>query len=105
VTQSKQTLDGDPCCQDESVRRFSTRRAQAQTRSDWKAGCGSSENRLARRQFELEITTKARRLMAEHGFDPRYGARPLRRHAATVFETTTGGALTRGDIAAGARSG
>jgi len=51
----------------------------------------------------LEITTKARRLMAEHGFDPRYGARPLRRYIAHEVETKIGRALMRGDIAAGGK--
>ncbi len=39
-------------------------------------------NRLSQRQIHLDITPEARRLIAEHGFDPVYGARPLRRNIA-----------------------
>ncbi|HZC89282.1 MAG TPA: AAA family ATPase, partial [Mycobacterium sp.] len=54
-------------------------------------------DRLAQRQIELEITPEARRLIAEHGFDPVYGARPLRRYIAHEVETKIGRALMRGD--------
>jgi ATP-dependent Clp protease ATP-binding subunit ClpB len=60
-------------------------------------------DRLAQRQIELEITPEARRLIAEHGFDPVYGARPLRRYIAHEVETKIGRALMRGDIAAGGK--
>jgi ATP-dependent Clp protease ATP-binding subunit ClpB len=61
------------------------------------------KDRLAQRQIELEITPEARRLIAEHGFDPVYGARPLRRYIAHEVETKIGRALMRGDIAAGGK--
>ena len=35
--------------------------------------------RLAGRRIELEVTAAARALLAEHGYDPAFGARPLRR--------------------------
>ncbi len=35
--------------------------------------------RLAERGIELELTDAARALLVEHGYDPAYGARPLRR--------------------------
>jgi ATP-dependent Clp protease ATP-binding subunit ClpB len=35
--------------------------------------------RLAERRIELELTDAAKRLLVEHGFDPAYGARPLKR--------------------------
>jgi ATP-dependent Clp protease ATP-binding subunit ClpB len=59
--------------------------------------------RLAERQIELEITADARRLIAEHGYDPVYGARPLRRYIAHEVETKIGRALLRGDIAGGGK--
>jgi ATP-dependent Clp protease ATP-binding subunit ClpB len=34
---------------------------------------------LAERQIELELTPQAKRLLAEKGYDPHYGARPLKR--------------------------
>ena len=55
-------------------------------------------NRLSERQIHLEITPEARRLIAEHGFDPVYGARPLRRYIAHEVETKIGRALLRGEI-------
>jgi ATP-dependent Clp protease ATP-binding subunit ClpB len=60
-------------------------------------------NRLAERQIELDINPDARRLIAEHGFDPVYGARPLRRYIAHEVETKIGRALMRGDISAGGK--
>jgi ATP-dependent Clp protease ATP-binding subunit ClpB len=60
-------------------------------------------DRLAERQIELEITADARRLIAEHGYDPVYGARPLRRYIAHEVETKIGRALLRGDIAGGGK--
>lgn len=58
-------------------------------------------NRLSERQIHLDITPEARRLIAEHGFDPVYGARPLRRYIAHEVETKIGRALLRGEIAPG----
>ena len=55
-------------------------------------------NRLSERQIHLDITPEARRLIAEHGFDPVYGARPLRRYIAHEVETKIGRALLRGEI-------
>ena len=36
-------------------------------------------NRLADRKIGLEVTKEAKELLAERGFDPVYGARPLKR--------------------------
>ncbi len=60
-------------------------------------------DRLAERQIELDITPDARRTIAEHGYDPVYGARPLRRYIAHEVETKIGRALLRGDIAGGGK--
>ena len=53
--------------------------------------------RLAERQLTLEVTGAARRLIAREGFDPVYGARPLRRFIAREVETRIGRALLTGD--------
>lgn len=58
-------------------------------------------NRLADNQINLHITPSARRIIAERGYDPVYGARPLRRYIAHEVETRIGRALLRGDIATG----
>jgi ATP-dependent Clp protease ATP-binding subunit ClpB len=44
----------------------------------------------------------ARRLIAEHGYDPVYGARPLRRYLARELETRIGRALLSGELREGA---
>jgi ATP-dependent Clp protease ATP-binding subunit ClpB len=58
--------------------------------------------RLADRQMGLELTEDARRFIAGQGFDPVYGARPLRRFIAREVETRIGRALLSGDVTDGA---
>ncbi|EON23626.1 ATPase [Nocardioides sp. CF8] len=57
--------------------------------------------RLAGMRVTLEVTTEARRFIADQGFDPAYGARPLRRYISREVETQVGRALIRGDAADG----
>jgi ATP-dependent Clp protease ATP-binding subunit ClpB len=59
-------------------------------------------NRLADRRMTIEITRDARQFIAEQGFDPVYGARPLRRFIAHEVETRIGRALLGGEIRDGA---
>jgi ATP-dependent Clp protease ATP-binding subunit ClpB len=54
--------------------------------------------RLAERRMSLELTEDARKLIAERGYDPVYGARPLRRYISHEVETQIGRALLRGDL-------
>jgi ATP-dependent Clp protease ATP-binding subunit ClpB len=54
--------------------------------------------RLDERQITLELTEAARRDIAKQGFDPVYGARPLRRFIAREVETRIGRALLAGDV-------
>jgi len=58
--------------------------------------------RLADRRMALELTDGARRLIAAQGFDPVYGARPLRRFISHEVETAIGRALLGGDVRDGA---
>jgi ATP-dependent Clp protease ATP-binding subunit ClpB len=58
--------------------------------------------RLGERQMTLEITADARRFIARQGFDPVYGARPLRRLISREVETRIGRALLTGDVRDGA---
>jgi ATP-dependent Clp protease ATP-binding subunit ClpB len=58
--------------------------------------------RLAERRMTLVVTDEARRHIAMQGFDPVYGARPLRRYIAHDVETRIGRALVAGDIQDGA---
>jgi ATP-dependent Clp protease ATP-binding subunit ClpB len=58
--------------------------------------------RLADRRLNLELTEAARRHIAAEGFDPVYGARPLRRYLQHQLETRIGRALLAGDVPDGA---
>ena len=58
--------------------------------------------RLADRQMTLEISAAALQFIAEQGYDPVYGARPLRRFIARDVETKIGRALLAGDVRDGA---
>jgi ATP-dependent Clp protease ATP-binding subunit ClpB len=63
---------------------------------------GDVRKRLADRRMTLEITEAARELIAREGYDPVYGARPLRRFIQREVETRIGRALISGDIRDGA---
>jgi ATP-dependent Clp protease ATP-binding subunit ClpB len=54
--------------------------------------------RLAEQRIPLELTEAGRRLIAKQGFDPVYGARPLRRFIAHEVETKIGRALLAGGL-------
>ena len=58
--------------------------------------------RLAHRRLDLELTEAARELIAREGYDPVYGARPLRRFIQREVETRVGRALLSGEILDGA---
>ena len=47
----------------------------------------STANRLAERGIKLELTEAAKELLAREGYDPVYGARPLKRYIGNVLET------------------
>ena len=54
--------------------------------------------RLADRKIDLELTDTARDYFAEHGYDPSYGARPLRRMIQRELETALGRKLIAGEV-------
>ncbi|MEV5786620.1 ATP-dependent chaperone ClpB [Streptomyces sp. NPDC052287] len=58
--------------------------------------------RLAERRITVELTDSARKVIAHQGYDPVYGARPLRRYISHEVETLVGRALLRGDVQDGA---
>jgi ATP-dependent Clp protease ATP-binding subunit ClpB len=64
---------------------------------------GELRARLAVRHIELEISAAAREHIARQGFDPVYGARPLRRYLQRELETRIGRALIGGEIEDGAQ--
>jgi ATP-dependent Clp protease ATP-binding subunit ClpB len=57
--------------------------------------------RLADRRLTLEVEPAAREWLADHGFDPVYGARPLRR----LIQSAIGDPLARGILAGEFRDG
>ena len=59
-------------------------------------------SRLADRRLELELSDAARALIADEGYDPVYGARPLRRFIQREVETRIGRALLAGEDRDGA---
>jgi ATP-dependent Clp protease ATP-binding subunit ClpB len=54
--------------------------------------------RLAERHIGLELTDKARTHLVEVGFDPAYGARPLKRTIQKEIETVLGRMLLQGKV-------
>ena len=58
--------------------------------------------RLDDRGIQLEITEAATNLIANAGYDPVYGARPLKRYLQHELETKIGRAILKGDLVEGA---
>jgi ATP-dependent Clp protease ATP-binding subunit ClpB len=58
--------------------------------------------RLADRLITIELTPAARELIARQGYDPVYGARPLRRYIQREIETRIARALISGEVSDGA---
>ncbi len=58
-------------------------------------------DRLAERRIELELTDAAKEVLAEAGWDPAYGARPLKRAIQRMVENPLALRLLEGDFADG----
>ena len=54
--------------------------------------------RLAERHIYLELSERAREYLAVSGYDPNYGARPLKRAIQKEIETPLGRLLLKGDV-------
>ncbi len=61
----------------------------------------SLRQRLADKSLSLEITDAAKQLIIERGYDPLYGARPLRRYLQANVETLIARTILSGELAAG----
>lgn len=57
--------------------------------------------RLANKELAIELTDKAKEYVVEHGFDPAYGARPLKRFVQKTVETLAAKLILSGDISTG----
>jgi len=56
---------------------------------------------LAERNITLVLDESARQLLAREGYDPQYGARPLKRAIQTLIQNPLAVKLLRGEIAPG----
>ncbi len=56
-------------------------------------------SRLADKQLELEITDRAKEYIIDNGYDPIYGARPLKRYIQSKLETLIARCIIRGEPA------
>jgi len=54
--------------------------------------------RLAERNIELELTEAATRHLVEAGYDPNYGARPLKRAIQREVETPLARLILKGEV-------
>lgn len=72
-----------------------------QIRSIAKIQLARLEQRLAERQYQFSITDAALDKLAEVGFDPLYGARPLKRAIQQHLENPLAQALLQGNVAPG----
>ena len=61
----------------------------------------SLRKRLADRALKLEITDAAKQLIISRGYDPLYGARPLRRYLQASVETLIARTILSGELSAG----
>jgi ATP-dependent Clp protease ATP-binding subunit ClpB len=74
-----------------------------QIRSIVEIQLGNLRKRLADRNMELELDDKARDLIAEGGYDPVYGARPLKRAIQQQIENPLAQRILRNEFLPGDR--
>ncbi|CEP80767.1 ATP-dependent chaperone ClpB [Paraclostridium sordellii] len=58
----------------------------------------SLKNRLQDKDIKVEVTESAKDIIVKEGYDPIYGARPLKRYISNVLETIIAKKLIAGDI-------
>lgn len=59
--------------------------------------------RLAEKDLTIELTDSAKTFVADHGYDPMYGARPLKRYIQKYVETLAARVILEGNISQGDR--
>jgi ATP-dependent Clp protease ATP-binding subunit ClpA len=59
------------------------------------------KNRLAGKNIEIELTPSAKEFVANEGYDPHYGARPLKRFIESKILNPLAEQLVRGSIKSG----
>ena len=63
------------------------------------------QNRLEEKNITVSVTEEAKELMVKEGYDPIYGARPLKRYIENILETEIAKQIIRGDIYEGCKVG
>jgi len=64
---------------------------------------GRLRDRLRERRLELEVSSSAKDLLAERGYDPHYGARPLKRVIQRMIEDPLAMRILNGDFPEGSK--
>ena len=59
---------------------------------------GDVRNRLKDKNISLQVTDKAKEILAREGYDPIYGARPLKRYIGNVLETMIAKMIIAGQV-------
>ncbi|RBY82711.1 AAA family ATPase, partial [Blastococcus sp. TF02A-30] len=72
---------------------------QPQLRQIVRLMLGATESRLAQREVTIEVTEAAVDWLAEHGYEPEYGARPLRRLLQREVDDRIADLFVSGDLA------
>jgi ATP-dependent Clp protease ATP-binding subunit ClpB len=80
-----------------------SRLAREQLRTIVDIQLGRLRRRLAERDLDLEITDAAMDWLADRGYDPLYGARPVKRLVRKTIEDTLAKALLEGQVVDGQR--
>ncbi|MEG2789493.1 MAG: type VI secretion system ATPase TssH, partial [Romboutsia sp.] len=58
----------------------------------------SLKNRLNDKEIKVEVSDRAKDVMVREGYDPIYGARPLKRYISNTLETIIARKLISGEI-------
>ncbi len=61
------------------------------------------KNRLKDKNIELEVTDSAKSIMVKEGYDPIYGARPLKRYIQNTLENNLARMIIKGDLIYGSK--
>jgi len=62
---------------------------------------GATAKKLKQREMTLEVTDTAKQVIIEQGYDPTFGARPLRRAIQRLVENPISSAILRGEFKEG----
>ena len=61
------------------------------------------EGRLRAHKISIQVSDEAKKLLAKNGFDPQYGARPLKRYIQQTIENPLAMKIVSGKVKEGAK--